>query len=263
MKIAVLMENTQSAPVFACEHGLSLYLETGAGNILFDTGASPAFAQNAQLLGVDLAGVDFAVLSHGHYDHGGGLGRFLAENAVAPVYLSARAFGQYYNASGAYIGLDPSLRGHPRLIPAGDALEIGPGLSLLSCNGLPKPFPLDSAGLTQLVEGVHRPDAFLHEQYLVLQLGGRRVVVSGCSHKGVLNILSWLRPDVFIGGFHFMKQPLGPQGNPLMDRAAQVMLSLPTQYYTGHCTGSAQYAYLKAQMGDRLQPLPAGQVFSL
>lgn len=263
MNVWVLMENTQYTPAFACEHGLSLYLETGEGNILFDTGASPAFAENARLLGVDLAGVDLAVLSHGHYDHGGGLKRFLELNRHGPVYLSSHAFGQYFNASGAYIGLDPSLKGHPRLIPVEDSLDLGPWASVLSCAGQPSPFPLDSAGLTQLTHGVRRPDAFLHEQYLLLRQGGRRIVISGCSHRGVLNILTWLRPDVFIGGFHFMKQPLGPQGNPLLDQAAQVMLSTPTQYYTGHCTGAAQYAYLKEKMGDRLHALSAGLTFSL
>ena len=77
MKLWVLMENTACREDLAKEHGLSLYLQTGERHILFDAGQSGAFADNARAMGVDLEQVDTAVLSHGHYDHGGGLNRFL------------------------------------------------------------------------------------------------------------------------------------------------------------------------------------------
>ena len=77
MKIVTLMENTRCREDLCCEHGLSLYMETGDHKILFDAGQSAAFGENAEILGVNLKDVDFAVLSHGHYDHGGGLGKFL------------------------------------------------------------------------------------------------------------------------------------------------------------------------------------------
>ena len=72
MIIKVLSENTAASDEFGCEHGLSLYVETGKHRLLFDTGASDLFAKNAARLGVELSAVDTAVLSHGHYDHGGG-----------------------------------------------------------------------------------------------------------------------------------------------------------------------------------------------
>ena len=77
MRVTMLLDNIAADPRLVAEHGLSLYLETGDHKILFDAGQSSAFAENAEKLGVDLREVDFAVLSHGHYDHGGGLERFL------------------------------------------------------------------------------------------------------------------------------------------------------------------------------------------
>ena len=83
MKLVVLEENTACCPGVTAEHGLSLYLETGETRILFDMGQTAAFAENAAALGIDLSQVDFAVISHGHYDHTGGLSRFL-ERTSAP-----------------------------------------------------------------------------------------------------------------------------------------------------------------------------------
>ena len=100
MKITTLMENTASAECYTAEHGLSIYIETKNHVILFDSGASGAFADNAEKLGVDLGKVEMAVLSHGHYDHGGGLPRFMEKNKTAPIYMSACAFEPHLKNGG-------------------------------------------------------------------------------------------------------------------------------------------------------------------
>ena len=146
MRVCVLMENTRSSPVYCAEHGLSLYLETGGHKVLFDAGQSGAFAENAQKMGVDLAAVDAAVLSHGHYDHGGGLRAFLAVNDHAPVYCSRYAFDEHRNAAGKDIGLDPALAASPRLRYTGGCCRLAPGLTLYNVAARPGLFPIVSAG---------------------------------------------------------------------------------------------------------------------
>ena len=123
MKIVTLMENTACREDLCCEHGLSLYIETENHRILFDAGQSAAFADNAEKLGVALETVDFAVLSHGHYDHGGGLGKFLECNKGAPVYVSSHAFEPHYSRNG-YIGLEPALQHSERMIPVSETTEL-------------------------------------------------------------------------------------------------------------------------------------------
>ena len=87
MRLYTLVEEHAADPTFGCEHGLSFYLETEREHLLFDLGQSELFLRNAHTLGLDIARVDRAFLSHGHYDHGGGLSAFLRENDHAPVYV--------------------------------------------------------------------------------------------------------------------------------------------------------------------------------
>ena len=190
MKLIALMENTACREELRAEHGLSLYLETGSHRILFDMGQSGAFAENARKLGIDLSRVDFALLSHGHSDHGGGMEVFLQHNRTAPVYLSRHAFEPHFNAAGKDIGLrEPASR--DRLIFPQGTTVLAPGITL---HTVPFP-PADTAGMTTC-DG--QPEDFRHEQYLLVEDAGKRILISGCSHKGILNIAEAFRPDIII-----------------------------------------------------------------
>ena len=252
MKITVLIENTTVRPDLDCEHGLSLYIEACGKKILFDAGQTGAFADNAQKLGIDLATVDLAILSHGHYDHGGGLLRFLQINQTAPVYLRREAFGPHYNGVEKYIGLDLALGDHRQLRFAQGDLSLGEGLTL--CAPRKETYPADSHGLKYKGSGGFVSDDFRHEQYLLIEEGGKRVCVSGCSHKGILNIVRWFRPDVLIGGFHLVKIT----DRALLETVAEALLESGGRYYTGHCTGQEQYGCLKEGMGHRLDAISTG-----
>lgn len=257
MKVTVLVENTACTDQVIAQHGLSLYLETENHRILFDMGQSDAFIHNAQALKIDLSKVDIAVLSHGHYDHGGGLEAFLQVNQKAPVYIHESAFGLYYNGTEKYIGLNPSLLGNPRLVPTKGSLQVTSNLILRDCNELEWQF--DSWGLNKREGEVFRPDDFTHEQYLEVKEGEKRILISGCSHKGILNIAEHFQPDILIGGFHLNKQ----EDILALQETAKRLLDGSTRYFTGHCTGDKQFDLMKEVMADRLERISTGMIFEV
>ena len=248
MKLITLIENTSCSEILTCEHGLSLYIETGDHKILFDMGQSGAFAENAEKLGIDLARVDFAVLSHGHYDHGGGMARFLERNTHAPIYVNRHAFEPHFNAAGKDIGLDPNLP-KDRIRFTDGPQDLASGITLET---VPFP-PADTAGMTA-ADG--QPEDFRHEQYLLIRENGRRILISGCSHKGIVQLAEHFRPDILVGGFHFMKVT----DETVLRDAAEKLLALGCVCYTGHCTGQSQYEYLKSLMGESLHAISTGMI---
>lgn len=258
MKIISLVENTSARADVGAEHGLSLYIEANNHRILFDMGQSDLFARNARTLGVELSLVDLAVLSHGHYDHGGGLSHFLTLNQNAPVHVHQKAFGGYYHGSERYIGIDPTFRQSPRLQLGEGERVIGRGLTLSDCNDQPRPNSLGAFGLCEFIRGEYRPDRFLHEQYLLIEEAGKRVLISGCSHKGIADIVRWFAPDVLVGGFHLSKL----EDEAVLKEIAEQLNRYSTYYVTCHCTGASQFQFLKAHMKS-LSYLSAGACLEL
>ena len=126
MRVINLTENTPGAEGCGYEHGLCFYIETEHHRLLMDTGQTDLFARNAEQLGIDLTLVDTVVISHGHYDHGGGLLHFARINPGAKIYIRASAFGPYYSIDSSgkphYIGLAEGIRDLPGLVVLEDDL---------------------------------------------------------------------------------------------------------------------------------------------
>ena len=258
MKITVLSENTSINENILSEHGLSLFIETDIAKILFDMGQSDLFSINAEKLSVNLKEADIAILSHGHYDHGGGLKDFLKIKNKAKVYINENAFLPYYNGTEKYIGLDIKLKESDRIIFTGDKYSINKNLSLFTLNGVNKKYELGSFGLNKKIGYNFYPDDFLHEHYLLIEEKGKRVLISGCSHKGIMDIALYFRADYLIGGFHFSKLPLD---NKLKDYA-DILNKSGTTFYTCHCTGVEQYKFMKQYM-QKLHYLNSGSIIEI
>ena len=271
MKLISLVENTSCRADCGCIHGLSLYLETPLHKILFDMGPNALFLENAQRLGVDLAAVDIAFLSHGHYDHAGGLELFCKRNEKASIYLHSLAFGQYYvseEGEYVYIGVDPHAKKYTgRFVTAGG--RIDEELTLFDGVDTHDYLSAACAALLEKDETGYHSDPFRHEQNLILSCEGKKVLLAGCAHNGIVNILR--RAEDIVGGeldwvfsgFHLTNPSTGrDEPRELIEAVGRELMARHTRFVTGHCTGQGPFALLKDMMGNQLEAMPAGSVFT-
>lgn len=188
----------------------------------------------------------------------------MAINHTAPIYMSRHALEPHFNAEDQPIGLNPAWKNNPRIRFTNGIVRLSEQVTLYAGSKWVYPHPVNPYGQSVERCGERKPEDYLHEQYLVVEQGGKRILFSGCCHRGVLNIMHWLKPDVLIGGFHFIKlNPDNVGDRRVLDEAADTLLTYNTVYYTCHCTGARPYAYLKKKMGEQLHYLATGQTLAL
>jgi len=268
MKITVLVENNTISEALEHRHGLSLYIETGKHRLLFDVGPDDSFIRNAEKLGIDISAVDSAVISHGHYDHGGGLAAFFAANSKALVYIRSSGFIPCWSDTGRYIGLDQELAGSDRFVFTGEDFVIDEQLHLIS--GIRERICFPSSNVTLLVEknGERVLDDFDHEQALVITEGRQSVLLSGCAHNGIINIINKAeavtgrRMTAVLAGFHMYAPSSDKTEDPaVVDRIAALLRERDGMYYSCHCTGTEAFNRMKGILRERLEYAATGCVF--
>lgn len=254
MRLVTLVENVVYNTQLSAEHGLSLYIEYGGHRILFDTGQGDRFLKNAEVLGIDISLVDALVLSHGHYDHAGGLETFCRANKNARIYIKAGFFEPKFNKDRKFIGIhyNESLFAG-RLITVKSRTEIFPGLYIMT------DIPITNAWDTHFedlyVQGEHGfvLDQFNDEQFLVLKENGAISVITGCAHRGISNIVRAAKSAfdlpvrLVLGGFHLSKS-----SDDMADRLIQELSTFDIEKLgCCHCTGVEKYARIKSFFGER------------
>ena len=275
MKVTVLLENEACRAGVTHEHGLSMHIETANHRVLFDMGPNAMFLENAEALGVDVKAVDAAVLSHAHDDHSGGLALFCKRNDHAPVYLQARAWGDYYVVTPKkceYIGLERTLHRYDerfRLVEG--VTRIDEGLTLFS-GGMGRDYWSHANDSLREKSGEDfPPDRFLHEQCLLVTENGRTALFAGCAHNGIVNILRRAEellgraPDAVFAGFHLYSPSLRrTEPRELVEAIARELAARErTVFYTGHCTGAEAFAVLRETLGERLCAMHGGSVIEV
>ncbi len=275
MKLITLLENGSRRADLTAARGLSIYVETANHKVLFDMGPDASFLDNARTMGVDLAAVDTAVLSHGHSDHGGGLGAFCRVNSQAKIYLRPEALQPYYavlpGEDPKFIGLEtPPDYVQKRLSFTGPSLRLDDELLLFSDVEDDKALRAAAPKLRRRTAEGFSPDGFAHEQHLLVEDGGKAALLAGCGHLGIVNTLRAAKrhlgrmPDVVFGGFHlFELDPEDIDAERLIAATAAELSEGNTVYYTGHCTGDWAYARLKEALGERLRPMDCGAAAEL
>jgi 7,8-dihydropterin-6-yl-methyl-4-(beta-D-ribofuranosyl)aminobenzene 5'-phosphate synthase len=261
MKVTVLIENTTCNANLKEQHGLSFYIEHNGLKILFDCGSNGLFLENAQKLGIDISAVDYLIISHGHFDHGGGLGDFIKANDKAKIVINQRAFDDYYFKVlfiKKYIGLDKSLKNNERIIFTNQDLTLDDNIIVFT-NITGDKHRSSKSELLKRENGKLVPDDFKHEQCLIID----NVVFAGCSHSGIVNIYEKSKGitniNYIFGGFHLYNPATKKtEDKVLIENIANEFKNEDVNIYTGHCTGKNAFKILKSILGGKVEEISTG-----
>nr|WP_242979118.1 MBL fold metallo-hydrolase [Clostridium perfringens] len=273
LRITTLVENTKISAEYENKHGLSFHIETEKHNILFDLGPKNTFLTNAKMLNINLEEVDIVVISHGHNDHGGGLEEFLKINNKAKVYIHKDAFNEYYSMAGIfkkYIGLDKELKKNPRIILTEGDMKIDDELYLFSVVENRHKVSKFNKVLYKRVDGMYLEDDFVHEQSLIITEDNKNVLMGGCAHNDIRNIID--KAEVIIGkdldyvisGFHIFNPSTGISESDLfINTLGDNLNKRNTKFYTCHCTGMRAFKMLEEKLQDKIEYISTGQVLNI
>ena len=274
LSITVLKDNVAARPDLYPGHGLALLLECGKTRVLLDTGPDDTVVANARTMGLRLRPLDAIVLSHGHYDHTGGLAAVLQEVGPVRVIAHPGVFDERYtrecDGTERYIGTPLAQREYENLgaqfdLSAGslsvNAVFVTTGRVPTQASRVPGQTRLRRRGLSGL-----SADDFRDDLSVVVPLAGGSVVITGCAHAGLLNILRHARalvsgspPRVVMGGFHLSAAP-----DPAVVKLAQEVQRLGVcSLLPCHCTGDRAVQTLASQFAGAVLTVGTGSVVTV
>ena len=266
MKIITLIENLVYKRGLYAEHGLAIYIETKNKKILFDTGQSGLFLENAKKLGIDIGEIDALVLSHGHYDHTGGLYPFLEKNSKAKIYAKRGVFTPKYNKNEVPNGtVEHDSLLHERLVYVETVTELDQNFFIFPEITIHHAVDTNFKGSFQIIEGQMVQDEFKDELFVVIKQKKHINIITGCSHRGITNICTTatmhfdLPVRLILGGFHLKKCSI--------EQFAHVTNFIrelqPKSLGICHCTGIEKYAEMYSRCNSHLFYNDVGNIITL
>jgi 7,8-dihydropterin-6-yl-methyl-4-(beta-D-ribofuranosyl)aminobenzene 5'-phosphate synthase len=260
LAITILVDNEASEGL-SREHGLSLWLETDAGHILFDTGQDCALADNARKLGIDLARADILALSHGHFDHTGGIRHVLDQAAGIHLYCHSAANQKRYAIFGDVAELismpSESVAAIARL--QSERLHWTDSPVLISeyiglTGSIPRSTSYEDAGGPFYLDAKKRhTDSIEDDQALWINTASGLVICVGCCHAGLVNTIQYVRHltgvskiRAIIGGFHLLQA----NEERLQRTIAELRSLAPELIVPCHCSGGSAVELLRNALGE-------------
>jgi len=262
MRIVTLCENRVLSGKLKAMHGLSLYIEIGEHKYLYDVGQEDIFLSNAKMLNIDLKQCEKIIISHGHYDHASGLanikGLLNKDNFIINKQAFCNKVRLASNGTIKNIGIGEvawQLKNLSREITG--SFQLHKGIWCICNVSLPKEsIRVDKGLYIENQNGTYELDDFKYEINLAFETKKGLVVISGCAHCGVINILNEAKRitgvnniDTFIGGMHLIKASKQEVSNI----AKQLIDLKVSRLIVGHCTGVDTISYLKELCGDRIE----------
>lgn len=271
VRITILVDD-QVGEGLTAEHGFSLWIETGEKRILFDTGQGGVLKDNARRLGIDLGKTDILVLSHGHYDHTGGIAPVLAQGRDIGVYCHPGVVLPRYsikNDISKAIQMPPESMAAIDLLPSKQLHWVHKAVLISEKIGLTGHIPRetsfeDPGGPFYLDPEGKRADPLDDDLALWIRTDDGVIVCVGCSHAGLVNTLNTIRglsPGLkvraVIGGFHLLNA-----GRERLDQTiAALRLFELDMVVPCHCTGQLAVGLLREGLGERVTPGAAGMTY--
>lgn len=269
-----LVENKTEHSGMLAEHGLSIYIEADGKKILFDAGATDIVVHNADIMGVDLADVDLAVVSHGHYDHTGGFPAFCTLNKKAKIYLHKNGFRDSYGfidgepeeeTSGITWTAEQKERLAPRIAYTDGPVTITENIRITGTVPFAEGTNITENFYFKDENGSWKKDDMSHEQCLVIREPEGLYIFSGCSHRGVISALEagksmfpGERVAVLVAGMHLYSASAEDRKAVVDQMAAEGL----DKVMPVHCTGIKAICDLKTRLGDACIVATAGDVFN-
>lgn len=273
MKITNLLDNKTSNEKLNAAHGLSILIETTNHKILFDLGPNEYYKKNAKKLGISLSDIDYLVISHGHNDHGTGIKKFMKKNPDTDVFISSHAFESHVKRSGRSvedIGIGKAPKSSQLHLIDYEKIKISDKIVVLDKVIYQKPVISDSQ-LMVYDNGQYIEDHFDHEIYLVVTEGTNHVLFTGCSHKGIDNIITQVEESLkhkithVVGGLHLSHyNSFNLRQTEYIHELGQFFTDQKNiMVYACHCTGDDAFYELKQKMKADLQLLKTGTIIEI